>query len=88
LTAARKFIPAKTGFAPGERARMLALKGVGPAVVQRLEEIGFRALAEFRGADAGIVTRRVADHMGSTCWHNSPLARAAIRAIITLAESY
>ncbi|MCE1181090.1 MAG: hypothetical protein LWW81_02110 [Rhodocyclales bacterium] len=74
-------------FAADERARMLALKGVGPTVIQRLEELGFTHLAQLANEESGALTLRIARHMGSTCWHNSPQARAAINAIIALAKA-
>lgn len=74
------------GFPDSERDAMLALKGVGPTVLQRLEEVGFDRLADLRGIDPEAINRRVAQMMRSTCWSNSPLARAAIRAVVELAE--
>jgi hypothetical protein len=73
------------GFAAHERAQLLALKGVGATVVARLEQIGFSSLAQLADEDAAVVTQQVSQLIGSTCWHNSPLARAAIQAVIDLA---
>jgi len=64
-------------FAEHERDALLALKGVGPAVIGRLEQLGYHSLAGLRGATA---------LSGSTCWRNSPQARAAIGAVLALAE--
>lgn len=75
------------GFAADERAQLLALKGVGAAVVARLEQVGFSSLAQLADEDAALVTKQVSQLIGSTCWHNSPLARAAIQAVIDLARS-
>ena len=72
-------------FSADERAQMLALKGVGPTVVQRLEEAGFSSLAQLAGMDALAITRQTSQMMRSTCWHNSPQARGAIGAIVSLA---
>jgi hypothetical protein len=74
------------GFPADERARLLALKGVGPTVVARLEQLGYRSLAGLRGADPADITRRAADLVGSTCWRNSPQARAAVAAAVALAD--
>jgi hypothetical protein len=74
------------GFPDHERDAMLALKGVGPTVVQRLEEIGFERLADLRGVAPEAVNRQIAQMMRSTCWANSPLARAAIQALVELAQ--
>ena len=72
-------------FSADERAQMLALKGVGPTVVQRLEEARFSSLAQLAGMDALAITRQISQMMRSTCWHNSPQARGAISGIIALA---
>ena len=76
----------RRGFAAEERARLLMLKGVGPTVVSRLEQIGFSSLAQLADEDAAVVTKQVSQLIGSTCWHNSPQARAAIQAVIHLAR--
>lgn len=65
---------------------MLALKGVGATVVSRLEQIGFSSFAQLAEEDASAVTKQISQMMGSTCWHNSPQARASIQAIIELAQ--
>lgn len=75
------------GFTPETRAQLAALKGVGPTVVSRLEQIGFRDLAQLARCEAADLTLQIARMMGSTCWHNSPQARAAIQAIIDFARS-
>lgn len=74
-------------FCAEERTRLLALKGVGPTVVSRLEQLGFSSLAQLADEDAFIVTKQVSQLIGSTCWHNSPLARSAIQAVIDLARA-
>ena len=73
-------------FSADERAQMLALKGVGPTVVQRLEEAGFSSLAQLAGMDALAITRQISQMMRSTCWHNRPQARGAIGAVVALAD--
>jgi hypothetical protein len=75
------------GFAADERTRLLALKGVGETVIARLEHIGFSSLAQLVDEDAAVVTKQVSQLIGSTCWHNSPRARAAIQAVIDLARA-
>lgn len=76
------------GFPATEKQQMLALKGVGETVVARLEQIGFSSLSQLAGQDPADITRQIAQRLGSTCWHNSPQARSAIRAIITLAQRH
>lgn len=67
---------------------MLALKGVGETVVDRLEQIGYGSLAQLRGADPAGICREIAGRLRSTCWSNSPQARGAISAIVHLAHSF
>lgn len=76
----------KNGFTDEQRGRMLALKGVGNTVVDRLEEVGYRSLHELAEEGPEQVTRRIAESLGTTCWRNSPQARNAIAAIIALAK--
>lgn len=75
-------------FSPQEREALLAVKGVGPAVVTRLEQMGFTTLAQLSEADVSDIVTNAAALTGSTCWKNSPQARAAITAAITLAKSH
>ncbi|WP_271410670.1 helix-hairpin-helix domain-containing protein [Pseudomonas sp. Q1-7] len=77
----------KVGFPEETRAQLIMLKGVGPMVVGRLEQIGFSALEQLAGCEAADLTKQISQMMGSTCWHNSPQARAAIQAIIDFARS-
>jgi hypothetical protein len=73
-------------FSESEQQAMLQLKGVGATVISRLEQIGFYSLADLKHQDAAEVTKQISTMMGSTCWHNSPQARASIQAIIDLAN--
>ena len=73
-------------FTAEERAQLLALKGVGPTVVQRLEQAGYTSLAQLAGLDPLAVTKQISQMMRSTCWHNSPQARGAIGAVVALAD--
>ena len=74
------------GFSAAEQEKMLAIKGVGKTVISRLEQIGFSSLAQLAGETPDDVTKQISQMMGSTCWHNSPLAKAAIQNIIALAQ--
>ena len=74
------------GFPATEKEKMLALKGVGETVIARLEQIGFSSLSQLAEEDPALVTKQISQMMGSTCWHNSPQARNAIKSIITLAQ--
>jgi hypothetical protein len=73
------------GFAAQEREKLLALKGVGETVISRLEQIGFSSLSELTDQDPAAITRQISQMMGSTCWHNSPMARRAVTDVIALA---
>lgn len=73
-------------FNDSERAALLAVKGVGPTVVQRLEQMGLTSLAALAKADVAEVLASGAGLTGSSCWKNSPQARAAIQAAIALAR--
>lgn len=75
-------------FPAHEHAAMLALKGVGPTVISRLEQLGYSSLAQLAGADAQTLCRQIAGLLRSSCWQNSPQARASIAAILTLAGQY
>lgn len=74
-------------FSESERQALLALKGVGPTVLARLEQLGYASLAQLRQADTEEILQRAARLTGSSCWKNSPQARAAIAAAIALAHS-
>jgi nucleotidyltransferase/DNA polymerase involved in DNA repair len=75
------------GFAAQEREALLALPGVGAAVVKRLEQLGYASLAELRGADVDELIGRIGDLTCSACWRKAPKARAAIAAVVALAGS-
>jgi len=75
-------------FSPEERFLLLALKGVGPTVIARLEQMGINSLAELGQSDVNDILAQASAAVGSTCWKNSPQARAAINAAIDLARGY
>jgi hypothetical protein len=70
-----------------ERRALLNVKGMGPTVIARLEQMGFESLAHLGKANALDVVSKASAMLGSTCWKNSPQARAAIQAAIALAQS-
>ena len=73
-------------FSFEERTALLALKGVGPTVITRLEQMGITSLEELRKSDVGDILAQASAALGSTCWKNSPQARAAITAAVELAK--
>ncbi|MGH1498315.1 helix-hairpin-helix domain-containing protein [Yersinia proxima] len=76
------------GFADNERRALLGVKGIGPTVVTRLEQLGFTSLAQLGQADMNDIVGSAAAMVGSTCWKNSPQARSAIQAAIDLAKMH
>jgi nucleotidyltransferase/DNA polymerase involved in DNA repair len=74
-------------FDLSERAQLLAVKGVGPTVVARLEQMGFMSLQQLAKANALDILSQGAKLTGSSCWKNSPQARAAINAAIDCAKA-
>lgn len=75
-------------FPPSERKSLLAVKGVGPTVVARLEQMGYESLAHLSKANTLDIVSRASAMLGSTCWKNSPQACAAIQSAIALAQSH
>jgi predicted RecB family nuclease len=76
-----------TRFPLEERDALLALKGMGPAVVQRLEQMGIASLRQLAAAKPSEIVASAAGLTGSTCWKNSPQARAAIQSAVDFARS-
>nr|WP_233097130.1 helix-hairpin-helix domain-containing protein [Pseudomonas sp. MF6755] len=70
-----------------ERTTLLALKGVGPTVITRLEQMGIESMDELAKAEVGDILAQASAALGSTCWKNSPQARAAITAAVELAKN-
>ncbi|MNF97489.1 hypothetical protein D3C84_803190 [compost metagenome] len=73
-------------FSPKERAALLTLKGVGTTVITRLEQMGIESLAGLAKSDVSDILAQASAALGSTCWKNSPQARAAITAAVDLAK--
>lgn len=74
------------GFNEQERLALLAVKGVGPTVIKRFEEIGISSLAQLAEHEVEDIANLVASMLRTTCWKNSPQARSAIAAAIELAR--
>jgi len=74
-------------FSESEKEALLTVKGVGPTVVKRFEEIGISSLAELATYNADDIAERVAQMLRTTCWKNSPQAKAAINAAIERAKA-
>ena len=75
-------------FSASERAALLQLKGVGPTVVARFEQMGYVSLEQLATANADELLSGGAELTGSSCWKNSPQARKAVEAAINCAKSW
>src|SRR3546814_16800354 len=69
--------PSPARFSAEDRAVLLAVKGVGPTVLERLETLGIASMAALACQGADEVCRRIAAMLGASCWSNSPMARGA-----------
>lgn len=78
----------RRGFDERERAALLQVKGVGATVVARLEQLGFDSLRQLAAADPTQILAQASAMLGSTCWRNSPQARAAIAGAIAAAKNH
>lgn len=73
-------------FSDAEHTALLALKGVGPTVVQRFEEIGLDSFELLAAHSAQEVAERVAGMLRSSCWKNNPRAIASVEAAVQRAR--
>ena len=74
-------------FSESESQALLALKGVGPTVLKRFEEIGIDSFEQLAQYETMEIAERVAQMLRTTCWQNSPQARTAISAAIERARA-
>ena len=74
-------------FTDEEVQSLLAVKGIGKTVLQRLQQMGLDDVAELAAADAGEILQQGAALTGSSCWKNSPQAKAAIEAAVAWAKA-
>ena len=75
-------------FSSGERALLLQTKGVGPKVVERLEQLGVDHVSAQVRQSAPAVCNAVAGVIGGSRWKNSPQARKVIETVIALAAKF
>ena len=59
-------------FSDEEAQSLLAVKGIGKTVLQRLQQMGLDDVATLAAADLDDVLEQGAQLTGSTCWKNSP----------------
>jgi predicted RecB family nuclease len=74
------------GFTEAEKIQLLSLKGVGPTVISRFEQIGIHSLEQLKDCTSEGIAEQVASMLRTTCWKNSPKAKSAIQAAIELAK--
>jgi len=74
------------GFDGEARAMLLGVKGVGPTVIARFEQLGITTLADLAAQEEEDICARIALMLGATCWRNSPQARASVAAAIGAAR--
>lgn len=72
-------------FSVADRIILGAVRGVGPTVIARLEQLDYVNLQALAGADVQDIVEQAAALLGSSCWKNSPQARVAIRGAIDAA---
>lgn len=73
-------------FSQSDRDLLLAVKGVGPKVVERLEQVGIAGLADLAGRNPADLCAAIAFMLGAPCWKNSPKAQAALAAAVARAR--
>ncbi|UTF58990.1 helix-hairpin-helix domain-containing protein [Gilvimarinus sp. DA14] len=73
-------------FSAAERQALLALKGVGPTVVKRFEEVGIDSFSLLAQHEPQEIAQMVAAMLHSSCWKNNPKALASVKAAIGLAK--
>ena len=74
-------------FTEAQTQSLLTVKGIGKTVLQRLQQMGLDDVAELAAADADEILQQGAALTGSSCWKNSPQAKAAIEAAVAWAKA-
>ena len=73
-------------FSQEETQSLLAEKGIGKTVLQRLQQMGLDDVAKLAAANVDDMLQQGAALTGSTCWKNSPQARVAMQAAVDWAK--
>ena len=73
-------------FTEAQISSLLAVKGVGKTVLQRLQQMGLDNAAKLAAADPADILQQGANLTGSICWKNSPQAKATITAAVAWAK--
>ena len=66
-------------FTDEEVQSLLAVKGIGKTILQRLQQMGLDDVAKLAAADLDDILEQGAQLTGSTCWKNSPQASCHCR---------
>ena len=69
-----------------QQQSLLAQRGVGATVLTLLQQMGLDDITKLAAADVDDMFQQGAALSGSTCWRNSPQARAAMQAAVTWAQ--
>lgn len=64
----------------------MAQKGIGPTILQRLQQMGLDNIEALANADIEHVLEQGSQITGSSCWQNSPQAHKAIKTAIAWAK--
>ena len=75
-------------FTDQEKQFLLDAHGVGPKVVERLEQIGIHSLVGLGKCSADQLCMQISELLKSTCWRNSPQARQSIQSAIDQARLF
>ncbi|WP_367417021.1 helix-hairpin-helix domain-containing protein [Snodgrassella alvi] len=73
-------------FTETEKAALLTVKGVGEKIIMRLEQMGIDSLDKLALANPQDITEQATSLVGSSCWKNSPQAKAAITMAVDFAR--
>ena len=73
-------------FTDKEVQSLLAVKGIGKTILQRLQQMGLDDIATLAVADLDDILEQGAQLTGSTCWKNSPQAKTTSATAIEWAK--
>ena len=74
-------------FTETQTASLLAVKGVGKTVLHRLQQMGLDDVTKLAAANPADILQQGAAITGTSCWKNSPQAKAAIAAAVSWAQA-
>lgn len=74
-------------FSKNEQDTLLNAHGVGPKVIERLEQIGIDSLDQLAECSVDEICTQISGMLMSSCWRNSPQARQSIQSAIDAAKN-